>query len=509
MSLAATGGTACTGDDDDSTPPPGGTLDAGPSTDGGNHADAGADRDAGPEADSGPLYVLPASTFTCVSGGRCFRLNVPVEHDNPDAGTFTLRAVLLPARSAAPKGVLFVNFGGFGTPGIPLLMDWTTTFPALRQNFHLVTWDPRGTGQSTPLTCASGFAAVQAAGGPVETVEEAEADIAARQALLAQCREQHGALVDHMSYRDHAADMDAVREALSVRKLSFAGFSAGCSLGQAYAELYPARLDRVVWDSAIPAEGGARTFQSYQAPGGAAAIADFSTWCTMNAACSWPNPATMLETVLTKANAGELTRGAAGGTGPLTWLEAAHGIIVLLYSPSLYPLMVDALNSAVMGNGGVLEELSNAYFGSSVSGEVAPDKLVYYLTNCAEETDPTTALQVKDLTDAYTALSVLGPVYATDHAWCGAAGVNQDALGQPATAAGVENTILVLQSQVDLATPLEGGQEVANRLARGRLVIHDGAGHTPSTFNRCMAGILESYFVDGVVPPEGTHCPAE
>jgi pimeloyl-ACP methyl ester carboxylesterase len=451
-------------------------------------------------------FVPPADAFDCGGGVSCFFVDVPVDPAEPDGDTIQIRAGFLPARSANPIGILAVNFGGFGAPGVPNLQGWASAVPELHENFHALTWDPRGSGGSTPLTCASDFAAVMAAAGPLTTLAEAEAQVDVRRTFLDGCRAQHGPMIDHMGYRTHAADLDAVRAGLDVPRLNYLGYSAGTALGQAYAEFYPEHLNRVAWDSSIVAHGGARTFMKYQAPEAAVAANDFATFCASAPECTFGDPIEAIEIVLADADAGALTR---GDGMPLTWLEAAYGIVLPLYQPSGYSLLVDALTDAKDGDGAFLETLSNAYNSSDTSGAVAPSALVYFLTNCAEELAPTSAQDALDANQAYSLFSALGPVYATDHAWCAALGAPLEPLGVAMTAPDVEQTILVMQSAKDLATPLAAGEEVVANIENARLVIHDGAGHTPSTFNRCMANILNDYLVRGVVPAEGTHCPAE
>jgi pimeloyl-ACP methyl ester carboxylesterase len=447
-------------------------------------------------------YKLPISTLPCGMKAFCFWVEVPVDPDLPDGETIQVRGAMLPAQGEAPIGVLAVNFGGFGVPGVPMLEDWASTVPELRQNFHLVSWDPRGSGGSSPLTCAADFAAVLSAGGPVETLAEAEAHVAVRRAFLEDCRRQHGDMIDHMGYRAHAADLDAVRAALDVPRMHYLGYSAGTALGQVYAEFYPERLFRVAWDSAIVAHGGARTVDGYQAPGAALALDDFAASCAASPECGLEDPLATLEDLFAKADDGELLD--RDGV-PLTWLEAAYGAVLPLYSPGGYPALFDVLHHAEQGDGDYLAFLSGLYLGSERRGSVDPQSLVFQLTQCAEELVPTSAEDYLEATRAYSEHSVFGPVFSTDYAWCAALGAPVAPLGRAMTAPDVEATILVLQAEQDIATPLVAGEEVAKNVG-ARLVVYEGAGHTPSTFNGCMEDVLMDYLVRGVVPDEGTRC---
>lgn len=445
--------------------------------------------------------VVPEGAVPC-GAGWCFAVDAPVDPRDPDGATVRIEAMMIPASSEEPLGTLLVNYGGFGAPGLPMLAGWAQGVPALREHFNLVSWDPRGSGSSEPFNCLQGFDRVLQTSGPVDD-EGAREAIAVRTALLDDCRAEHGSMVDHMGYRAHASDMEAVRQALDVERIDYLGYSAGTALGQAYAELYPQHVAGMVLDSAVPAHGGARTLMSFQAPEGARALQDFADWCTSDPSCGWDEPVARIEEVLAMTERGAVR---LGPLEALTWAEAAYGIILTLYTPNGYPAMVPAIESALLGDGAQLDMLGAAYLGRSGSQPVASWHLIYYLTNCSEEVDPTTAEDFLDALAAYTDHSALGPIYATDHAWCAAYGPGADPLGGPVTAPDVEQTILVLQSDLDLATPLVAGQEVADTLEDARLVVYEGAGHTPSAFDPCMAGIVADYFVDDVIPPEGTTC---
>ena len=53
------------------------------------------------------------------------------------------------------------------------------------------------------------------------------------------CEKNAAALLPHMKTRDNAQDMDDIRAALGVPRISYYGFSYGTYLGQVYATLYP------------------------------------------------------------------------------------------------------------------------------------------------------------------------------------------------------------------------------------------------------------------------------
>jgi hypothetical protein len=70
--------------------------------------------------------------------------------------------------------------------------------------------------------------------------------------------------------------------------------------------------------------------------------------------------------------------------------------------------------------------------------------------------------------------------------------------------------VLMVQTERDPATPIEGARRAAHAFAGARLltVVGDGDHATYAIRgNDCVDGAVEAYLVDGVVPAEGATCP--
>jgi pimeloyl-ACP methyl ester carboxylesterase len=65
------------------------------------------------------------------------------------------------------------------------------------------------------------------------------------------CGRNAGALLQHMTTADNARDMDVIRQALGVSRISYYGFSWGSYLGQVYMTLFPTHVKRVVLDGVV------------------------------------------------------------------------------------------------------------------------------------------------------------------------------------------------------------------------------------------------------------------
>lgn len=189
---------------------------------------------------------------------RCARLAVPLDYGHPDGRTIEVEVSRLASTKPAEKrGVLLLNPGGPGLPGLPV--------PALmklpqkvRDRYDVIGFDPRGVGQSTPLTCGFTSAQGEVAANPPNPGSAADV---AKQAVTAKslatgCATSKTAdLLPHITTANTARDMDRIRAALGVPKISYYGESYGTYLGAVYTSLFPRRGDRIVLDSSLPPEG--------------------------------------------------------------------------------------------------------------------------------------------------------------------------------------------------------------------------------------------------------------
>jgi pimeloyl-ACP methyl ester carboxylesterase len=176
-------------------------------------------------------------------GLECTTVTVPLDRSGATPGTVSLHVEVLPA-PGTPRGVLFFVAGGPGQASSGAFqlganaVDWRGQFPG----YTLVAFDNRGTGKSGVLRCP-------------ELQADPFASGARGQALVAKCATEIGPSRAFYSTRDHADDIDAVRQALGVNKIALWGTSYGTQLSVAYALTYPSHVDRLLLDSVADAQG--------------------------------------------------------------------------------------------------------------------------------------------------------------------------------------------------------------------------------------------------------------
>ncbi|MEU8087182.1 alpha/beta hydrolase [Micromonospora sp. NPDC049101] len=211
------------------------------------------------------------------AGATCTELTVPLDYARPGGSTITLALSRLAATDTERRvGVLLLNTGGPGAPGMSDVLpirQWTGDVGA---RFDLVGLDPRFVGRSTPLDCGwpTGTFTRSAAPGRAsfDRLTSFERDLAAR------CARRSGALLPHATTRNTARDMDLLRAVLGESKLSYLGYSYGTYLGAVYTQMFPRRVDRVVLDSAVDPESyGARVLRE-AGPANEVALRDWADW---------------------------------------------------------------------------------------------------------------------------------------------------------------------------------------------------------------------------------------
>src|SRR5207253_7275057 len=63
----------------------------------------------------------------------------------------------------------------------------------------------------------------------------------------------------------------------------------------------------------------------------------------------------------------------------------------------------------------------------------------------------------------------------------------------------------LFRSQIDVATPLAGAQEVASQLPGSVLLTYDGIGHGAyGPMSKCTENAVDAYLLTGQTPPRGT-----
>jgi pimeloyl-ACP methyl ester carboxylesterase len=173
------------------------------------------------------------------AGFSCGSLSVRLDPFGSVPGRLSLRVAVSGAASA-PRGVLLFLTGGPGEPGVPFVSRLVARLgPALR-GYRLVMFDQRGTGAGA-LDCP----ALQRQMGASDLTVPAPAAVRSCAAAIGPDRRFYATA-------DTVADIEALRTALGVARLTVDGVSYGSYVAERFALAHPGEVSRLVLDSVVP-----------------------------------------------------------------------------------------------------------------------------------------------------------------------------------------------------------------------------------------------------------------
>ncbi|MFJ8008431.1 alpha/beta hydrolase [Streptomyces fagopyri] len=452
----------------------------------------------------------------------CAIAEVPLDHRDP--GRRTIELAVVRHRATGPgrrAGTLFFNPGGPGGPGTVQMPQNYESFPReVRERFDIVSWDPRGVGNSTAVSCfaTQGEAAAWSVSKPVglPVGEQQRRDwIAAFDDLGRRCERRDPELLRHVSTADTAQDLDQLRQAVGDPQLTYLGISYGTFLGATYANLFPGKVRAMVLDSNIDpqawtnhasdAEPRLTPFLRLGSDLGAAATLDqFLTLCgsAPASACAFSAGGARA----TRDRFDELMlRLRQHPVGDWTYGRTIGDVVSALYV--VHPGWTDLADT--------LRDLWQGRVPAPAAPAPAPPVPVPYTgveqagaILCSDSPTPRDP-------GVYHALEEAAALRAGDAGrfWTWAA---EPCATWPVVAANryrgpwnepTAHPVLVVGTTYDPATPYTGAQAMAEDLASARLLTNHGYGHTallnPS---ECVRRYESRYLLDGTLPPAGATC---
>lgn len=179
-----------------------------------------------------------------------------------------------------------VNPGGPGKSGNQVLPVALGLLPAaVRRSFDVVSFDPRGTGSSDRLRCGTRPQALTSA-IPLPTAPGRRLPgTAAFAAMARRCATRAPGVAPFLDSTGTARDMDRIRQALGVPRISFYGLSYGTVLGTAYAALYPGRVAGMALDGAVEVDATFAELAIEQGPAAERSLGHLLAACSAQPSC--------------------------------------------------------------------------------------------------------------------------------------------------------------------------------------------------------------------------------
>ncbi len=391
-------------------------------------------------------------------GFRCAVLTVPLDHAGQARGTLKL-AVGEESASQAPRGVLLFLTGGPGQPGVAFLPRIRSRLGAAFAGYRLVMFDQRGTGAGA-LRCP----ALQAAVGSSDLTAPPSGAVAA-------CARAVGPSRRYYTTPETVADIESLRVALGVPRLTLDGVSYGTFVAERYALRHPERVTRLVLDSVVPQQG----VDPFYLAGLQATGRVLRSACVQQR-CPW-DPAQDLAAVV---------RARHDGPALLDALVAES--IVLPSFPGVPALLHAAREGRVKALDMYLEAVHRGE--ATPAGELSQG--LHESTLCLDLSAPwnaqaTTAQRADALARALESVPA-SALFPFDRATAAGNGMAQACLEWPPTspptlATGNPASVLAPPALLfaggrDLSTPLAWARDEAAHAPHGQLIIVPGAGHS-------------------------------
>ncbi|KUO07421.1 alpha/beta hydrolase [Streptomyces sp. DSM 15324] len=486
---------------------------------------------------------------------QCGKVTVPLDYAHPAAGSLDLALARYRA-TGDRQGSVLLNFGGPGGAGVPGLAYGGKDFLELTDGYDVVTFDPRGVGRSSPVSCGDteeedeGLSALE----DDAALDDPRALLTRLRRTAADCVRHSGPVLTHMGTVDAAQDMDVIRRALGDRKLNYLGFSYGTRLGAVYAARFPGQVGRMVLDGVDTLTEPLTEQGLAGARGQQVALDDFVDWCVKDIACPFGTDArTAREEVLRTVRSLDEDPVPTDSGDDFTGQDLVAALGQGLYSEELWPSLERALARLVeegdtsgvltFTTGGVAFPARSARsapsfgtrgvalparsFGARapaagpapspsplVDAEDVPlDNLPAALMaiNCADDPDRPTAERITaDLrrlrADYDKASPVFGRYRLSEVLLCYGRPRGTDVIREKVKDLDTPKMLLV-GTRGDPATPYRWTVETAERLGDAAVVLDNrGEGHTGYGSSKCVHRKVDDFLLYGSLPPTGSSC---
>ncbi|MCC6225646.1 MAG: alpha/beta fold hydrolase [Microthrixaceae bacterium] len=424
---------------------------------------------------------------------RCATLRVPRDWSRPHSGAeVTLAIAKLPA-SGKKIGTLFTNPGGPGASGLEFVFSEPFQRP-LTERFDIVSWDPRGVGESTHLRCGSKVRPFLRQDSDPDNTTEQQAIDATAKALAEECGTKDADMLPFIGTDDTARDLEALRRAVGDEKLTYMGFSYGTFIGERYLAMFPSQVRAMVLDGVVNPTEGLVGLLTGQTTAMTEAIGRAFASCT-TASCKATDPATRFRQAKSAVERAPLDT----SEGPLGPSELATGAIYATYDPQLWSTLNRAIAQAATGNGDGMARLANGYYDIG-------DWTAYAGITCLDSEHPVGADAFRGFVERLRSSSPdFGGPIGNEMLPCAFWPIPPKVVTGSIRAESSPE-VLVIGNTGDAATPYDDAVYVAAMLANGNLVTYHGEGHTSYGRDECIDDAVHRYLIDLVVPPEDPQC---
>jgi pimeloyl-ACP methyl ester carboxylesterase len=433
----------------------------------------------------------------------CGNLTVPLDPAQPVLGAVTLGVVRVGLTDAPGRTPLASR------PPLLVMGDTATDPTAARaarlaaqvpdyllSRYALIGLDRRGTGIDT-LDCADPTAREALVDDDPATLDAAALLEQAR-AVVQACNVALDGQLNGFSSASAAADVEVVRQALGVARLSAIGTGDGAAALADWARAHPGAVGRLVLDGPPDPTTDEPDRSEARARSAEAAFDAFALNCTASSVCPLGKDpratvTTLVNTLRTQplinADGQQLTAGAT-----LTAIRTSLG------EPATWAALTDALTAAAAGNPAPML----AQLAPLIGQRGRYDAVL--ATDCNDVQNRIAPAQIQDLAQKWrTAYPLFGGTFAADLVACA-----PWPTGDPAAVVPVPPDLpplAVVGTAAGPRVPVEASQRVAQSMPSAIYIGWEGAatGAFPRTL--CVNSLIDNLLVDASIPDAGILCP--
>lgn len=435
-------------------------------------------------------FGIPERVVEASSGWECGRLTVDMDSYGSSGITGLPPVELALTRHLATgerRGSILLNPGGPGAAGLPTTWGVRQGMPTdMLRGFDIVSWDPRGIGQSTPRINCDG------------------ADSFADD-FIERCAAATGEISGFVSAPYNAADMEEIRIALGEPRLNYLGFSYGSILGATYAQRFTGSVGAFVLDGVTSPLAGSTAgpfddgFASFADDGREDALDRLLELCDATDRCLPDLSASdVLDEVSNRID--QLTTDDFTGNPEQVDSESFDRFLdgALTYAGD-WELLATALGDAHNDDASALASLIADDQALAGEGDAEGDE---------QGDEPTDDGSLPDnFSDANFVIycADFGPLI-TRWSFCDALPTNVEALG-PVTEVELDTPMLIIGTEYDPLTPGKHAPEFADAIGDATHMIWEGVGHTAFPgWTDCIDDAVAAQFLGEGVPSNGTRC---
>lgn len=465
----------------------------------------------------------------CHKSYECGDLEVPLDWFSDRGTTIDLALIRKPAKGPDPIGSLLLNPGGPGEPGTSFLVDLINSGnvpKSLLDRFDLVSWDPRGAGESSGVACLTDAELLEPEPLPYPASPAKRSEVTRKDdAQTDRCLREDGKVIPYVGTRETVHDLDAIRGALGDERLTYVGFSYGTAIGLQYLKEFGTHVRAMVLDGIDLPGSDPLTTDKAQIRSFEDNLDRFLAACAADSSCKFGDghPREALDAFLAKLATGvrlpadytlpDDTGKRHQRDGTVGYSEALGGILAALYSEDSWPILRSALAEATRPkdpNGWHLLVLHDLLAGRNSDGTWNHSTEANAAISCADQTQRATSNfgDPKLMIEWAREIPVFGAIGAVGAPGC----YRWPAARYPLVSlskASLDNApaVVLVNSRHDPATPYANAVEAHGLLPNARLVTWEGNDHTSFVGGHgCIDDAVTPYLVSGTLPAVGINC---